>query len=132
MNYVVHCVCQLTCTFYLSIKLLQWVWCFPPAPPNIAHLGFTHGPNLTCISTGSPATTVTWMRDGQQLSLSDTYIPIQTVTDRRLSTYNNILVIKAASSDIIGHTYSCTVINAFGTVSKALVACKFHDLEYLF
>ena len=65
------------------------------------------------------------MRDGQQLSLNDTYQLMQIVTDGRLSAYSNVLIIKAAASDIIGHTYSCTVINAFGTISKALMACTY-------
>ena len=109
-------------------KFLELVWCSSPAPPNITNLGFFHGDmssTLTCISTCSPATNVTWMRDGQQLSLNDTYKQMQTVTERRLSTYSNVLVINAPTSDIIGHTYSCTVINALGTVSEALTACKF-------
>ena len=100
-----------------------------PVTPSITHLGFTHGPissNLTCISTVSPATIVTWMRDGQQLSFNDdTYKLIQTVTDRRQSTYKNVLIIKAAASDIFGHTYSCTIINILGAISEALTACTY-------
>ena len=110
-------------------KSLESVRCSFPAPPNITHMGFTYGhlsSNLTCISTGSPATAVTWMGDSQPLSLpDDTYTQIQTVTDRRLSTYETVLIIDAAATDITGHTYICTVINALGTASKELMACKF-------
>ena len=98
------------------------------APPTITHLGFTHGPmssTLTCISTGSPATNVTWMRDGQPLTIDGTtYQLTQMVTNRRMSTYENVLIINTARSNIINYTYNCTIINALGTVSKTLTACK--------
>ena len=104
------------------------MWFSLPAPPSITHLWFTYGPtssNLTCISTGSPATNVIWMRDGQPLILNgSTYQLTQTVADRRLSTYKNVLIINRATSDIIGNTYNCTIINALGKVSRTLVACK--------
>ncbi len=119
----------------LVSKSLEWVRCSFPAPPNITHLGFTYGhvsSNLTCISTGSPATAVTWMRDSQPLSLpDDTYTQIQTITDRRLSTYETVLIIDAAATDITGHTYNCTVLNALGTASKELMACKFLRYNYM-
>ena len=99
-----------------------------PDPPRITHLGFTHGhisSTLTCISTGSPATNVTWMRDGQPLTIDgSTYQMTQTVANRRLSTYENVLIINRAPSDIIGNTYNCTVINALGRASKTLISCK--------
>ena len=121
---IVYPVAQL-----LVSKSLEWVRCSFPAPPNITHLVFTYGhmsSNLTCTSTGSPATAVTWMRDSQPLSLpDDTYTQIQTITDRRLSTYETVLIIDAAATDITGHTYNCTVLNALGTASKELMACKF-------
>ena len=103
-----------------------------PVPPNITQLGFTYGPissNLTCISTGSPATSVAWMRDGQPLTIDGTtYQLTQTVTNRRMSTYENVLMINIAISDIIEHTYTCTIINALGTVSRILTACKLTGL----
>ena len=48
----------------------------------------------------------------------------QTVANRRLSTYENVLIINLAMSDIVGITYNCTVMNALGHVSNTLVACK--------
>ena len=65
------------------------------------------------------------MKDGQQLSLDDTYRLIQTITDRKQSTYKNVLIITAAASDIFGHTYSCTIINKLGTISEAVTACTY-------
>ena len=97
-------------------------------PPRITHLGFTHGhmsSTLTCISTGSPATTVTWMRDGQPLTIDgSTYFLTHSVNYGRSSTYENVLTINAAVSSIYRHTYTCTVVNALGTDSKILTASK--------
>ena len=65
------------------------------------------------------------MRDGQPLTLNgSTYQLTQTVANRKLSTYENVLIINRATSDIIGNTYNCTVINALGKVSRALIASK--------
>ena len=104
------------------------MWFPLPAPPNITHLRLTYGSifsTLTCISTGSPATNVTWMRDGQPLTIDgSTYQLTQTVANRRLSTYENVLSIDLGIADIIGSIYNCTVMNALGRVSNALVACK--------
>ena len=100
------------------------------APPRITHLSFTPGSmlsTLTCISTGSPATTVTWMRDGQPLTIDgSTYYLTHTVTRKRSAsaTYENVLTINAAVSDIYRHTYTCTVVNALGSDSRILTACK--------
>ena len=98
------------------------------APPNITNLRFTHDSMssiLTCTSTGSPATNITWMRDGQPLSIDKSrYQLTQTVNDRRLSTYENVLTINAAVSNIYRHTYTCTVINVLGRNSKTVIACE--------
>ena len=99
-----------------------------PAPPQITHLGFTYGPissDLTCISTGSPATIVTWMRDGQPLTIDGgTYY----VTYRSISaTYEHILTINAAVSTIYRHTYTCTVRNALGSDSRILTSRKINE-----
>ena len=97
---------------------------FFPALPNITHMGFTYGPissNLTCISTGSPATTVTWMKDGRPLTIDGSlYQLTQNVTNRRLSTYESVLTIPDTDSDRC--SYTCTVTNALGHDSQI---CKF-------
>ena len=99
-----------------------------PDPPRITHLGFTYGhmsSTLACISTGSPATTVTWMRDGQPLTIDGrTYFLTHTVNYGRSSTYENVLTINAAVSSIYRHAYTCTVVNALGTASEILTASK--------
>ena len=77
---------------------------------------FTYDPdsrNLTCTSTDSPATTVTWTKDGDTLAVyGTTYSMTQTVMDRRTSAYENVLTLPAAG-DILG-TYGCEVGNALG------------------
>ena len=71
---------------------------------------------LTCISTGSPATTVTWTRNGQPLAIDgDTYQLSQTVTNRASSTYENVLTINLPLARILGSTFLCTVTNVFGS-----------------
>ena len=70
---------------------------------------------LTCTSTGSPATSVTWMREGEELTIDGTvYTATQTVTNRRESTYENVLTITVLDVTTVG-TYSCLVENTLGT-----------------
>ena len=73
---------------------------------------------VNCTSTGSPATNVTWMRDGQPLTIDGTtYKLIQTVTNRTASTYENILTVNDQLSNVTGRNYTCTVTNALGSAS---------------
>ena len=86
----------------------------PSAPPAVSSL--TYDPDtrtLTCISTDSTATTVTWTRDGGTLTVDGTpYSMTQTVTDRSASTYENVLTLPT-TGDISG-MYGCLVGNALG------------------
>ena len=87
---------------------------------NLALLGGTnftlHNDNsftLTCISTGGPATTVTWTRDsttvtqGTQTELNDG------VTAQYTHTLN--------VTDRIEGSYKCTVANGFSEVEAELI-----------
>ena len=75
---------------------------------------------LTCTSTFSPATNVTWTRDGDVLAIDGVmYKTYQTVTDRRTSTYQNILEVDYVAENING-IYTCSVTNAFGSSSRDL------------
>ena len=58
---------------------------------------------LTCVSTGGPATTVTWTRDGAAAT-GDTS---QTVTDMMTATYNNTLTVTGR----LPGNYNCSVAN---------------------
>ena len=78
---------------------------------------------LTCVSTGSPATTVSWMKDGQSLSIDgSTYQLTQTVTDRASSTYSNVLTVSETAPTGVAGTYTCTVSNDLGSGSMNVTA----------
>ena len=90
------------------------------AQPRIAALTLQQTSNssftLTCTSTGSPATIVTWRRNGQLLTIDgNTFEMTQTVTNRTASTYENVLVIDQPRASFAGSIISCTVENSLGT-----------------
>jgi len=72
--------------------------------------------SLTCTSTGGPATTVTWRKDGAVITINETYQQTQVVTNTTTGTYQTVLTIGQSVSDISG-IYSCTVNNTRGTSS---------------
>lgn len=73
---------------------------------------------LICTSTKSAATTVIWTKDGTILTIDGSpYLSYQVVTDRRTSTYNNVLTSVGDSSSDEGN-YTCTVSNGFGSGSR--------------
>ena len=92
----------------------------------ILDLVFTPGlssSNLTCTSTRSPATTVAWLRDGQPLTVDgSTYQLTQTVSNRRESTYENVLTIHDQLDRVIGDSYSCIVTNSLRSASQDVLA----------
>ena len=113
------------------LSLLQnTVYClsFPVAVPTITNpLVFIQGSSsstMTCTSTTSIATTVTFMRDSTTVGpLRDgesvvvggvTYELAQTVTDRTQSTYENVLTINQPLASIVGSTFTCRVQNTVG------------------
>ena len=99
----------------------------PPAGPTVNDpLLFTPGSpsTVTCISTDSPATTVTFtrgsatvgpLRDGvSEVVGGVTYELAQTVTNRRKSTFENVLTINDDLANLVDDTFTCTVTNALG------------------
>ena len=99
----------------------------PLAGPTINDpLLFTAGAtsSLNCISTGSPATTVTFtrngttvgpLRDGESVSVGGiTYQLSQTVTNRLESTYENVLTFSGDLFNLVNDTFTCTVNNTLG------------------
>ena len=108
----------------------------PTAIPSIINpLLFTLGSSssaLTCTSTGSVATNITFIRNGTTVgplregesteSGGVTYQMAQTVANRAQSTYQNVLTINQPLADIIGSTFFCSVENAVGIspVSQSL------------
>ena len=77
--------------------------------------------SLTCISTGGPATTVTWRRDGVVITLNTTHQQTKRIVDNVASTYQTVLTINRSvgQSDIVG-TYNCTVENDRGESSETV------------
>ena len=70
----------------------------------------------------SPATTVSWMKDGQPLIIDGSiYHLTQTITDRASSTYSNVLTVSEIAPSGVAGTYSCTVTNELGLDSSEVV-----------
>ena len=94
---------------------------FITAPVSITSLGMTSDFNslftLNCTSTGSPATTVTWTKDGALLAESDTYRMTQLLYSGTTSTYFNLLEVNAGPYAVTGD-YSCTVSNLLGNATS--------------
>ena len=91
--------------------------------PNVTGLTYDdQSITLTCTSTGGPATTVTWRRDGVVITLNATYQQTKSLVDSVTSTYQTVLTIDPSlnQSGIIG-TYSCTVENDRGGSSETVV-----------
>ena len=68
---------------------------------------------LTCTSTGGPATTVTWRKNGAVVEVDgSTYHQSQRVVNARTATYDNVL----SSADIANFvdTFTCSVTNSRG------------------
>ena len=80
---------------------------------------------FTCTSTGGPATTVTWRRDGVVITLNATHQQTKRVVDPVAATYQTVLTIGSSvnQSDIVG-TYNCTVENARGRSSRTTIVSK--------
>ena len=110
---------------------------FPPDEPTVNDpLMFTldSPPTVTCISTDSPATTVTFirgsttvgpLRDGESVSIGGvTYELAQTVTDRGESTYENILTVIDSPTELVGDTFTCTVANSLGMDTSQPIAIR--------
>ena len=76
---------------------------------------------LTCISTGGPATTVTWRRNGVVIILGATHQQTKHLVDPVNGTYQTVLTIHSSvgPSGFVGN-YNCTVENIRGTASKSV------------
>ena len=108
--------------FHLMLLLYFFLYIYAGLP-EVTSVNYNHYSNtLTCISTGGPATTVTWRRDGVVITLNATYQQTQALTNATTSTYQTVLAIDPSvdQSDIVG-TYNCTVENARGESSETVV-----------
>ena len=98
--------------------------CYYPdaGSPSVSSLTYDdQSRTLTCTSTGGPATTVTWRRDGVVITLNATYQQTKRLIDAVNGTYQTVLTIDPSvdQSGIVG-TYSCTVKNDRGKSSKTV------------
>ena len=93
----------------LDYALMLWCLGIPEISSPIEYNSST----LTCISSGGPATTVTWTRNNAPIS--ETSAPQQQqLTDTATATYHNLLII--TSSDIRDYRgrFACTISNSRG------------------
>ena len=72
---------------------------------------------LTCTSTGGPATSVTWTRDGGTVPYDSTHTLTQTVVDASSAQYNNTLTV----TGVEGGSYQCTISNVISTVQSLVL-----------
>jgi hypothetical protein len=75
---------------------------------------------LNCTSSGSPATTVSWRKDGVLLTEGNTYHMTQLLHSGTSSTYFNLLEVNAGPYAVVGN-YSCEVSNRLGSVTRNAV-----------
>ena len=95
----------------------------PAGSPIVTGLTYNdQSGTLTCISTGGPATTVTWTRDGVVITLNTTYKQTKRLVVSVRGTYQTVLTIDSSldQSSIVG-TYNCTVENDRGSSSETVV-----------
>lgn len=74
---------------------------------------------LNCTSTGSPALSVVWRKDGTSLTSSSAYMTTQTLRDGVSATYDNLLSVTAIPSELVG-VYSCIVQDSLGRNSQTV------------
>lgn len=104
------------------VLTLATILCYYTAAPVISSLviGVPYSQVLVvCISTGSPAMTVVWAKDGTNLNTDSSYQLSQVLINRRASTYNNTLILVGDPHSFQGN-YSCTVSNRFGSASESV------------
>ena len=88
--------------------------------PNVTSLNFNRqSSTLACTSTGGPATTVTWRKDGVVLTLNATHQQTKSLVDAVVGTYQTMLTIDPS----VGQSglYNCTVENDRGESSRTVV-----------
>lgn len=96
---------------------------FITGAPNVTsfqRVNATTNFTLNCTSTNSPATNVTWLRNGNILQTNGGKNQFyQTVTSRQKSIYQNVLVVDDNIENVIGN-YTCNVTNKLGNSNSTL------------
>ena len=88
--------------------------------PNITKITFDReSRTLTCTSTGGPATTVTWTKNGAVITPSTTHQQTQMIANTTEGIYQNTLTIaQSVTGDNLYGLYSCTVENSRGSSNR--------------
>ena len=88
--------------------------------PNSANLTF-NVPTLTCTSTGGPATTVTWKKNGQDLDMDGAvYEQNKVITDTQTAEYQSTLILPKRNITDFNSQYECIVENVRGSSNASL------------
>ena len=82
---------------------------------------------LNCTSAGSPASNVTWMKDGEIIYINDTFEVVQILQDGVMAVYNNFLKVYLEPSDVIGN-YTCVVENLVSEPDEQTLPIQGHSL----
>ena len=90
--------------------------------PNVTDLTLDReSRTLTCTSTGGPATTVTWTKDGAVITPSTTHQQTQMIANTTEGIYQNTLTIaQSVTGDNLYGLYSCTVENSRGSSNRTV------------
>ena len=88
--------------------------------PNVTELTFDReSRTLTCTSTGGPATTVTWTKDGAVITPNTTHQQTKMIVDAVEGTYQNTLTIaQSVTGDNLYGLYSCMLENSRGSSNR--------------
>jgi hypothetical protein len=69
---------------------------------------------LTCVSSGGPVNTITWTRNGADITPSSYQIH-QSLVDGITSTYHNLLTVASNDTEDYVGSFSCTASNSRGS-----------------
>ena len=89
---------------------------------------------LNCTTSGSPPTTVTWLKDGSTLTNDETFQTTQILRNGTTSTYDNLLMVVSGPIGVIG-TYVCRVSNDISPDTQESTTlrgeCSVKNIKYI-
>ena len=102
--------------------IMQLINLFHAGAPNVTELTLDReSRTLTCTSTGGPATTVTWTKDGAVITPSTTHQQTQMIANTTEGIYQNTLTIaQSVTGGNLYGLYSCTVENSRGSSNRTV------------
>ena len=104
----------------LLAQILLFLCALNAGAPNVTGLTFDReSRTLNCTSTGGPATTVTWTKDGAVITPNTTHQQTQMIVDTVEGIYQNTLTIaQSVAGDNLYGLYSCEVENSWGSSNR--------------